>query len=218
MFLIDTTTLTRSFSRTYAEECALAFSAIDCVLNGEQAVYASTELTTGRRAFSVLREVGATRAAELKTRLGEQGFVDRILSPNVDAAMAFARRLHHSLGGNQLVITPAPFVAPDWSQSEYLSFWETLIRTRIKEVYFNHGWEYSSGCTFEFLVAVDTGIPTYTADGQRLDAATAISSIEEAVDSLGRDGLESDRLVENVRALRAAAPGSSRSETAVNNG
>jgi hypothetical protein len=207
MAFIDATNLSRSFSRTYADECAVAFSAIDCILNGEQAIYASTELTTGQRAFSVLREIGGTRGADLKARLGEQGFVERILSPNVELAMAFARRLHQSLGGNQLVITPAPFTAPGWTQAEYLSFWETLIRTRVKAVYFNDGWEYSNGCTFEFAVALDAGLPTCEADGRMLGAETAMARIEAAIASLDGDRLQSDRLAENLNRMRELVRG-----------
>jgi hypothetical protein len=202
MPFIDTRALSSTFSRSYAEESDLAFSAIDCVLNDEKASYASTELTTGRRVHAVQRELGAMRSADLKTRLGAQGYATRVWNPNVGAAMAFARRLHHSLGGNQLVITPAPFTAPGWSQPEYLGFWETLIRTRINAVYFNDEWEYSNGCTFEFLVAVDAGLPTFDAHGTPIDLETAIARIETAVGVVRGDRLEYETLADNLRRLQ----------------
>ena len=191
---IDLTTLSRTFTRTYAEESAIAFSAIDCVLNGEKGVYASSELTTGRRAQTVLREIGAHTSSELRPRLGEQAYATRIWNPNVDAAMSFARGLHHSLGGNQLVITPAPFTAPGWNQQEYLAFWETLLRSRIKAVYFNDGWEYSNGCTFELMVSVDHGLPTFDAAGRPLPLMEATARIQKAVAALRRDKLDADPL------------------------
>jgi hypothetical protein len=200
---IDTEQFTATVSRSYAEESALAFSAIDCVLNGEKGVYASTELTTGRRAHVVLREIGAQRSSDLLQLLGDREYATRIWNPNVEEAMAFARKLHHSLGGNQLVTTPAPFVAPGWSQVEYLAFWETLIRTRMKAVYFNDGWEYSNGCTFEFLVAQDAGLPTFDAGCAPIQLSEAISRLSSAIDSLERDGIESDTLVSNLRQLQA---------------
>lgn len=197
--------LTRRFSRAYSEESDLAFSAIDCVLNGEKAIYASSELTTGRRVHSVLREIGAQRSSELRPRLGEQEYMTRIWNPNVDSAMTFARRLHHSLGGNQLVITPAPFMAPGWNQQEYLAFWEALLRSRIKAVYFNEGWEYSNGCTFEFMVAVDQGLPTFDAAGVPLRLSDATAQVAEAIEVLQRDRLDSDVLVRTLGQMRELA-------------
>jgi hypothetical protein len=205
MSFIEQQQLTRQFSRAYAEEVDLAFSAIDCVLNGEKAVYASSELTTGRRVHSVLREIGARRSSELRPRLGEQEYQTRVWSPNVDAAMTFARRLHHSLGGNQLVITPAPFMAPGWNQQEYLAFWEALLRSRIKAVYFNDGWEYSNGCTFEFMVAIDERLPTLDAAGAPLGLPAALAQVAAAIDVLHRDQLDADVLVRTLDQLRELA-------------
>jgi len=205
MSFIDQQELTRQFSRAYAEEVDLAFSAIDCVLNGEKAVYASSELSTGQRVHSVLREIGAQRSSELRPRLGEQEYTTRIWNPNVDAAMTFARQLHYSLGGNQLVITPAPFMAPGWNQQEYLAFWEALLRSRIKAVYFNDGWEYSNGCTFEFVVAADQGLPTFDAAGVPLGLSDATAQVAEAVEVLQRDRLDSDVLARTLDHLRELA-------------
>ena len=205
MRFIDPDGLTRTFSRSYAEESSLALSAIDCVLNGERAVYASTELTTGRRAQAVLRELGAQRSSELRERMTPAEYTSRIWNPNVEGAMAFARRLHHTLGGNQLVITPAPFMAPGWNQQEYLAFWETLIRTRIKAVYFNDGWEFSNGCAFEYLVAIDAALPTFTDDCQPLPIAHSIARIESAIDSLTADRIDPGGLAQTLGRLKAQA-------------
>jgi hypothetical protein len=194
--------LVRTFTRSYDEEAALALSAMDCILNGEKAVYASSELTTGRRTQAVRREIGATKTEGLRQRLGEEVYAARIWNPNVHEAMAFARRLHHSLGGNQIVVTPAPFSAPGWNQKEYLRFWKLLLTTRIKAVYFNVDWEYSDGCTFEFVVAVEAALPIYDAASNALSAAAAIERIESAIVDLERDGLDTATLVKNVNDLK----------------
>ena len=205
MSFIDRAQLTRQFSRAYTEEVDLAFSAIDCVLNGEKAAYASSELTTGRRVHSVLREIGARRSSELRRRLGDEEYQTRIWDPNVEAAMSFARRLHHTLGGNQLVVTPAPFMAPGWNQEEYLSFWEALLRSRIRAVYFNEGWEYSNGCAFEFTVAADAGLPTFDAACAPLPLCDAVERVGEAVAELRHDGLDSDVLTRTLDQMRGLA-------------
>lgn len=198
--------LRRTFTRSYREEADIAFSAIDCVLNGEKAVYASSELTTGRRVNSILREVGLRRSSELRPKLGEEEYRTRIWNPNVAAAMAFARKLHHTLGQDQIVITPAPFAAPGWNQSEYLAFWEQLIGTRIRAVYFNDGWQYSDGCTFEFLIALDRGLPTFDVEGKPLSASAGATLVESAIGRLQHDGQEFETLASYLSQLSHGMP------------
>lgn len=198
----------RVHTRTFREECTLAFSALDCALNGEKGVYASSELTTGRRAYELVREHRAESVHQLREILGEDPHRSLILERNCEEASAFARRLRAELGERTMVITPAPFAAPGWSQAEYLHFWETLIRTRVKAVYFNQAWQYSNGCTFEYAVAREAGMPTFDDAGQPLPLERAISLVEDAVRDLEGRELEVPRLrlhLERLRALRSYA-------------
>lgn len=193
-----------SFSRTFFDETEISFSAIDCSLNGEKAIYASSELTSGRRLQSLLIETGATRASELRAKIGDDGYQVRIWNPNVAAATAFARGLHHTLEGDEIVITPAPFMAPGWNQRQYLSFWEELLRTRIKSAYFNDGWQFRNGCTFEFAVAVDHGMPTFDHEGQPLSAVDGLRLIEAAIDFCRGRLAEPTELIENVELVKTS--------------
>lgn len=179
----------RVHTRTYAQEVEIGLSALDSILNGEKAVYASSELTTGKRLNALFREHGVRERRELKTRLGEEAFRRQVWEPNVAEANALARDLHRRLGG-EIVITPAPFVSPGWTQPEYLAFWETVIRTRCKAVYFSEDWEYSSGCAFEFAVAHDYGLPTFHADGRELSLEDGIGRIAAACSELEAEGLD----------------------------
>lgn len=179
-----------SYTRTHREEVDIILSAIECVLNGDKAVYASSDLTTGRRFYRLLREWGVRDSAGLRDKLGEAGYRAQLLEPNAAAANAFARDLRQRLGGDTLVITPAPLTAPGWSQQDYLAFFETLIRTRIKAAFFNDGWEYSNGCTFEFVVARHAGLPTFDANHRPLDRAGGLELIEQAAREVESDGIE----------------------------
>lgn len=79
------------------------------------------------------------------------------------------------------VITPAPFEVQEWGQPEYLAFWEELIRTRVRAVRFNRNWEFSNGCTFEFVVAQDAGVRTLDVAGKPLTPRAAAALIQEAI-------------------------------------
>ena len=188
---------TRSYRRLYREESAIAFSALDCVLNGEKGVYASSELTTGERAYAALRERGFRNSSELT-----EPHRNALLKENLEQASVFARRLRQQLGAKELVITPAPYFAPGWTQAEYLAFWETLIRTRVKAVYFNEGWEFSNGCTFEFAVALKYRVATFDASLRPLSRQEGLERIQKAIQQLQGRGFNPDRLALIVDRLR----------------
>ncbi len=189
------------YTRLYREEAEIAFSALDCVLNGEKAIYASSELTTGARFYQALREYGVKTAKDLKQKLGPEWYQINIWDRNVAAANAFAAEVRARLAG-PFVITPAPFAAPGWSQPEYLAFWEALIRTRIKAAWFNSNWQFSNGCTFEFAVAQDSGLPTFDAEGKPLDLHRGIQLVAEAVRLLEADHFDTAKLRENQSHLQ----------------
>jgi hypothetical protein len=192
----------RSHTRSYREEVEMALSALDCALNSQKAVYASSELTTGRRISRLMQAHGVADSSALKQKLGKSGYESLLWNPNVAAATAFAQRLRAHLRGKEMVITPAPLLAPGWEQAEYLGFWETLIRTRVKKVYFNEDWQYSNGCTFEFAVAQDAGLPALDATGEPIPLDVGIRLIEAAVAELEADGVEQKGLRANLTLLR----------------
>ncbi|HEU4558506.1 MAG TPA: hypothetical protein VFS20_11685 [Longimicrobium sp.] len=190
---------TRSYSRLYHDERKMAFSAMDCVLNGEKGIYASSALTTGTRAYELLDDHGVRSMREL-----EEPHRDALLTANMEEAGRFAARLRERLGGHELVITPAPFAAPGWTQAEYLAFWEELIRTRVKAVYFNDGWELSNGCTFEYAVAREAGVATFAADGSALPPDAAAGMMERAAAEVEARGYDASRLRINLDRIRRA--------------
>lgn len=187
--------------RTYQEEAEMVRLAIDCVLNGEKAVYASSELTTGPRLFQLFREHGVKDIPSLKRALGETEWLRRVWNPNVAEANAFARELRELLPGRPLTVTPAPFLAPHWNQEEYLALWESLIRTRFRAVYFSDDWEYSNGCTFELAVAWDAGLPTFDARGDALELAEGMEKITRAARELEAEGFDNHGLLLNLARL-----------------
>lgn len=189
------------FTRHYREEVEMALSTVDSVLCREQAIYASTELTTGLRLYDAMRQSGVLTAAAFKESVGREAFTTRVWEPNVAAALTFAERVRLADERRTLVITPAPFAAPGWSQPEYLAFWEMLLRTRIKSAWFNRNWQFSNGCTFEFAVAVDAGVPTMDDHGQPLAIDAAAGLIGAAVQALEQDGFDASTLRLNLDRL-----------------
>jgi hypothetical protein len=68
---------------------ATLFTAMECVLNGENAIYCSSELTSGLRAFNEMRNQRVKTSMELKDKLGSEWF-SKIFGPNIELANTFA--------------------------------------------------------------------------------------------------------------------------------
>jgi len=191
------------FTRHHHEEVEMVFSGIDCVLNGERAIYCSSELTTGLRLYTAMREYKVKSVSELKEKMGGSWYTANIWDANVKSSNEFALSVRRASGEKEIVITPAPFSAPGWNQSEYLSFWETLLRTRIKSAWFNLNWQYSNGCTVEFAVALHAELPTFDHKGDVLDRRKGIELIQAAVDELEKDEYDVPKLRENLNKVHS---------------
>jgi hypothetical protein len=189
------------FTRKYPDEVKIVFSGIDCILHSGEVIYCSSELTSGYALRKALLEHHLKTAAELKQQMGNDWFVKNIWDPNVKAAVDFAETVRATAANKTLVITHAPFSAPGWSQHEYLAFWETLLRTRVRSAWFNRNWHYSNGCVFEFAVAKDGGLPTFDYEGKILDRATGIALVKSSISELDSEGFETKSLRENLARL-----------------
>ena len=69
-----------------------------------------------------------------------------------------------------------------------------LIRTRVKAVYFNDRWQFSNGCTFEFAVACEHGLPTFNSRMHPISTRDAVTLVERAAAGLQSQGFETTRL------------------------
>lgn len=184
-------------TRTWQEEAHMLLSLLDCLVLDREAVYASSEFTTGRRFYELCRQYNVRTKEELKKQLGKE-YETRLLLPNKNEGIRFARRLREF--GHNVVLTPNPFHADpklkgqNWSQDEYLEFWNMVIRKKCHAVYFNEAWEFSNGCTFEYLVGARAGLPLFDHSNKPLEFAAAKKMIGAAIESLEKEGLSVPKL------------------------
>ena len=189
------------FQRSYWDERDIALWTLDCVLLGGKGIYASSALTSGRRAQQLQREHGIPNNVSLRDHFDAERYELLLWNPNASAAVAFAAELHTRLGATDVVISPAPFKALGWPQEAYLDFWETLLRTRIKGVYFNDDWEYSNGCVYEFVVATEVGLETRDRAGITLSPDQGADRIVGAVRDLEAQGLDASVISSHLERL-----------------
>jgi hypothetical protein len=80
-----------------------------------------------------------------------------------------------------------------------------VIERYIHTVIFVDGWQYSLGCSYEFLVARQTGAKTVTQNLEEVSVAEGVRLICEAVDELQRMGNDTSFLKAVTQELERCA-------------
>jgi hypothetical protein len=178
---------------------AIALNAFGSAVPGRTAHYVSAPISTGQRFVRWLKDEGA-RLERGSTAYTVQ-HLRRVVEPNLQAAGPVVRSLRRTTG--QITIDPTAFGdVAGWTQGDYRVFWAAVIERFAETVTFLDGWEYSEGCCYEWLRAVQTGARTRKSDGGVLESAEAIEMMGWAVKeirALGGDG-------DFIEAVCSAAP------------
>jgi hypothetical protein len=186
--------------RGVLDEIEMLLSAFDCMLSGDSGVYCSSDVTTGRRLyFEIYEQHGVRSDAELKDRLGREGhrrLMARLIEDNIARGVEFTDALR--LRGLTNLINPGPLHARGFEQEHYHYLWECVIVRKVREGYFNEGWEYSNGCTLEYAICRRKGIPTLDHLGKDLPLADALAKAEHAVSELKARGIAAPMLERNL--------------------
>ena len=174
-------------ARSYQDEVKVLLSMVDgFVLTDREAIYASSELTSGRHFYGLCRDYKVHTKEQLIEVLGADGYRTKLLLPNEKHAVEFAREVRERK--HDIVLTPNTLFVQDWTQREYLGFWERVIRTKCQAIFFNDWWEFSNGCTFEYLVGHQEKMPLFSRDGNPIPVSLAKELILTAIERLERDG------------------------------
>lgn len=145
------------------------------VLPGRKAWYVSTPITTGRRLHGLRMRNSLPGPKDYQDFLQEH-----VIEPNLREARKLVR--HVRRGRDRIVIDPSSVGdIPAWGQDDYRYFWELVIREFVQCVVFAKGWEYSSGCSYEFLAAVQAGVKTLDDNLKPLSRVKGILLLQQAV-------------------------------------
>ena len=185
------------------DEIKMVMTAFDCVLPDNSAIYCSSDVTTGKRLYEILKKYDARSVEELKARLGTalyKSTFDELVRGNIERGKKFTENIRQR--GHLNLINPGPFIAPAFEQEHYHYLWESVILKKVYEAHFNEGWEYSTGCTLEYAIAARKGISRLDHMGNALELAQAIHKTGRALEELHKCGLEVDMLERNLGRMR----------------
>lgn len=158
----------------------IALSTIRAAIGSTKYQYLSGPITGGRRFLDWHETHGRGMDGDAR-RVARQAAV---VEPNIDEVRR-AAEAERSEG--RLTIEPGSFEAYHklWQQPEFYSFWEKVIARHASRVRFLEGWEYSAGCTFEYLCAARNGLPRLDAAGSDLPPVYARGLLDGAMAVMG---------------------------------
>ncbi len=156
------------------EKLAKTFAA---VVEGHDAVYVSSPLTTGE---SYIEWRSTSSAPDVGDAMYAEAFSRAVVEPNRERAREYVARLR----GERAEVVIDPTALPDlagWSQEDYRSLWGEVIARYVRLLVLRNGWEHSDGCTYEFVVAIQSGIPIEHEDVSPMTREEGIELIRASV-------------------------------------
>jgi hypothetical protein len=161
-------------------------------------VYVSAPITSGKRYFALQERLqeGRRGLVNIDTDTLER----EVIAPNVAETAKLVGVVRERFG--PLVIDPSPLVVPRWRQRNYIALWAAVVRRYARLVIFSEGWQFSSGCTYEFVVACEEGIAMLGAHLEPLSRERGIELVASAKDELDAHGFDASYLGERLEQLR----------------
>lgn len=171
--------------------------ALECLVP-EANAYLSVPVTGG----ALFVQWYATLGRQLSGREYVEEQTRRVIHPNMRRACALADELISTSGTGMRLLNPAPLFVENWTQDQYPNLWAATIRRFARTVFFADDWHLSSGCSVEYIVALEAGIPRHSMAGDRIDVMSAIELLSQGVDQYAEIGRSAELLSGSIAYLK----------------
>ena len=178
---------------TKVDSLSIALHSAYCsLLEGHKAVYAVVPITSGKRLWNVADGLGISELTRV-SQIAPERYVREVLNPNCNDAMHFAaeiRRMHPR------VIDPSRVLVGGWTQLDYKMFWERIISEYVNALVLSPGWEFSTGCVYECLFAVQHRIIVIDLNQKQVPLPALRAAVLSAIKTRDRLQLRADFLTD----------------------
>ena len=180
----------------HEHEWAALEGMLACAVEGREADYVSTPITTGTRFMDWYHNEGSKlqRGSDAYKRAHEE----QVIACNSLHARQFVEQLRTR---RRIIIEPTSLEFGHWTQNDYRHLWGKVIERYARRVWLLDGWQYSSGCAFEFYVASRSGIETLSETSCFISRQQGAEMIEAAIADIATIGQSTDFLQAVVATL-----------------
>ena len=191
---------------THESEVAALLNILGSVIAGRSGVYVSAPITSGMRLARWLR----SRNVEFDPSHPESyaEFQREVLEPNCEHAQEIIGNLRTKFPN--VVIDPTALKDIDgWTQDDYRYLWGKVIEQYATTVVFIDGWQYSNGCSYEFLVSYQSAADhcplVLNENLEPLTLEAGLLLIKAAINELNDAGLSTEFLKRVTEQLASTA-------------
>lgn len=162
------------------------------------AVYISCPITTGKRLleWQLIGSQLSKEALEKHLKSREELVTER----NIQEAKALVIRARKKF--RRLVIDPTQLPNFDsWNQDDFNGFWNRVIRNFVSVLVVSEGWEFSTGSTLEYQVALDCQLTILDHEFKPIrpqDALTKLQAAEKQFNLLLLKNLAINKTIQQI--------------------
>lgn len=171
------------------------FGILKNLFSENEIVYMSTPINTGKRFIDWYSLIG--KDLTNNDEFNEERFKN-VIKPNIQNAKDNVKKIREKT--NKIVIDPTNFENEmlGWSQDEFYEFWDRVIKTLVNYVIFLDGWEFSIGCCFEVLSAIESGIEIYSQNEKALTIEDVIDKLNNSINIYRISNLNDWKRIDNI--------------------
>ncbi len=170
------------------------FYVLKTLFEGNEINYISTPINTGERFIKWYDQRG--RYLDENSEEYKVDFLNSVVEPNTKNAKQIVKIIKEKIHGAIIDPTNLENHTLNWTQDEFYSFWSRVIKDMVTNVIFLDGWEYSVGCSFELLSAIENKKVIYSQDLIVLDTHVIVRKLQNSVNLYTQLNLKSaDKLI-----------------------
>lgn len=155
------------------------FYILKTLFEGNELYYVSTPINTGKRFIDWYVSDG--RFLNNLSDKYKIEFEENVIKPNVENAKKNIMIIKQNVKGAIIDPTNLENHTLNWTQEEFYSFWTRVIRELVTNTIFLDGWEFSVGCSYELLSALENKKNLYTQELKILPIDEIILKLENSI-------------------------------------
>lgn len=162
-------------------------------LEPHSGVYCSAPITSGRKHLEWLRQIGESfDTIDSTPPHHRDSHFELVVEPNCRHARTVISRLRER--ERHPVIDPTAYPSVDvWSQPDWLAFWSAVITAYAHKIVFVDDWQYSNGCSAEYLLATTLALPCVDENNEAIAVPDAIAMLADSITEIrGLGGYTAD--------------------------
>jgi len=174
---------------------------LKCIIDDHSATYVSIPISSGKRFVNWYKK-GGKDLLQHGDGVYRTELYECVIKKNMSAAIKKIRKIRSEIEGPLIDPTKLEFL--EWEQDEYRYYWGKVIEKYAKRAMFFDGWEFSNGCSFEFLKAMGLNLECTDENLEIISHKKALKMLEASILGMRESNLKTDyieRVLQNLSHL-----------------